>query len=57
MGRLSYWGSALYRDNYLDSTRAAGWLGMEISWFEDVLFTGSYGATNHDFGLDRKSVV
>ncbi|MGQ0796405.1 MAG: hypothetical protein ACT4OI_00860, partial [Methanobacteriota archaeon] len=52
MGRLVYWGAALYQANYLDSTRAAGWLGMEISWFEDVLLTGSYAAANHDFAFD-----
>ncbi|MGQ0796675.1 MAG: hypothetical protein ACT4OI_02245 [Methanobacteriota archaeon] len=51
VARWFYWGAASYRDNYLDSTRAAGWWGMELAWFEQFAFTGSVGASNFDFQL------
>jgi len=51
LARMFYWGNASYREHYLDSSRAAGWLGMEGAWFEDLVFIGSLGATGFNFGL------
>ena len=51
LARMFYWGSASYIANYLDSTQALGWWGMELGWFEDVAFTGSFSPTDHDFNL------
>jgi len=55
MGRFLYWGATSYRDNYLDSTKAAGWFGMETSWFEDVVFEGTIGASTHAFSFSAAS--
>ncbi len=41
LARMFYWGSASYRANYLDSTKARGWLGIEPLSMEDVTFVGS----------------
>ena len=49
--RMFYWGNASYEANHLDSTKARGWWGMELSWFEDFLFEGSLGGTGVDFQL------
>jgi hypothetical protein len=51
LGRFFYWGSAPYRDAYLDSTRARGFLGAEIGWFEDLTFLGTFAAASFDFDL------
>ena len=50
LARWSYWGATSYRDNYLDSTRAAGWSGMEPP-VEDMTFVGSLSGTSMDFTL------
>lgn len=52
LARMFYWGNASYADNYLDSTKAEGWWGMELAWFEDMTFQGSLGQTTFDFTLD-----
>ena len=51
LSRMFYWGNASYAANYLDSTKAKGWWGMELAWFEDLTFTGSLGAVGFDFTL------
>ncbi|MGQ0797822.1 MAG: PKD domain-containing protein, partial [Methanobacteriota archaeon] len=65
VSRMFYWGNVTYADPgpdgvsgnaddtgaYLDSTKAAGWWGMELAWFEDFVFTGSLDATGVDFAL------
>ena len=51
LARMFYWGSAGYQANYLDSTRANGWWGMELAWFEDMTFAGSLKAAAFDFSL------
>ena len=51
LARMFYWGNASYADNYLDSTKAAGWWGMELAWFEDFTFRGSLRADRFDFIL------
>ncbi|MGQ0797091.1 MAG: hypothetical protein ACT4OI_04395, partial [Methanobacteriota archaeon] len=66
LSRWFYWGATPYMDpgpdarfntaddihNYLDSSRAAGWWGMELAWFEDFSFTGALAASNFDFHID-----
>jgi PKD repeat protein len=52
MSRWFYWGNVSYQANYLDSTKAAGWWGMELAWFEDFSFAGSLGAATVDFTLN-----
>ena len=49
--RWFYWGSASYAANYLDSTKAKGWWGMELAWFEDFTFSGSLFDGTMDFRL------
>lgn len=51
LARMFYWGNASYAENYLDSTMARGWLGLETAWFEDLAFRGSLGTTGIDFTL------
>ena len=51
LARMFYWGSASYRDSHLDSTRAAGWSGVELPWLEDLVFQGSLSATGVDLTL------
>ena len=51
LSRMFYWGNASYKDNHLDSRKAAGWWGMELAWFEDFDFSGSLLASNFDFNL------
>jgi hypothetical protein len=51
LSRMFYWGNASYANNYLDSTKAAGWWGMELAWFEDLVFTGSLDASAFNFTL------
>ncbi len=51
LARWFYWGNASYASDYLDSTKAAGWWGMELAWFEDLNFTGTLSATGMDFAL------
>jgi hypothetical protein len=52
LNRMFYWGDASYEVNYLDSTQAAGWQGMEpFAWFEDMSWSGSLGASSIDFLL------
>ena len=52
VARMFYWGNASYEVNYLDSTKRAGWWGMELAWFEDMTFTGSLTASSMDFTLN-----
>ncbi len=51
MARWFYWGNASYRDHYLDSTKARGWWGMELAWFEDFDFQGALNREGFDFRL------
>jgi hypothetical protein len=51
LGRWFYWGNVSYLDNYLDSTKRAGWWDMETSWFEDFTFGGSLGSSSLDFDI------
>src|SRR3972149_6134997 len=51
LARMFYWGNVSYRDNYLDSTKARGWWGMELAWMEDLVFSGKIGAASFDFNL------
>jgi hypothetical protein len=51
LARIFYWGATSYAQYHLDSTRAAGWWGMELAWFEDFSFAGSVASTNFDFTL------
>jgi PKD repeat protein len=52
LARMFYWGNASYADNYLDSTKAEGWWGMELAWFEDLVMSGDMGAGGFNFTLD-----
>jgi len=40
ISRWFYWGNTSYRDHWDDSTLARGWWGMELAWFEDMVFSG-----------------
>jgi hypothetical protein len=51
LARIFYWGNASYQDHYLDSTKARGWWGMELGWFEDFAFTGTLRGSAFDFNL------
>ena len=51
LARMFYWGNASYLDNYLDSTKARGWWGMENAWFEDMTYQGSLAGTTFNFTL------
>ena len=51
LSRMFYWGNASYKDNYLDSTKARGWWGMENAWFEDMTYQGSLAKTTFNFTL------
>ncbi len=51
LSRMFYWGNASYKDNYLDSTKARGWWGMENAWFEDMTYQGSLAETTFNFTL------
>lgn len=50
LARLFYWGNAAYSTNFLDSTKANGWWGMELAWFEDFHFNATIGSSM-DFTL------
>jgi len=52
LARWFYWGNTSYRTYYLDSTKARGWWGMELAWFEDMRFDATLGANGLDFFLD-----
>src|SRR2546426_36452 len=52
LARWFYWGNTSYRTYYLDSTKARGWWGMELSWFEDMRFDATLDANGLDFFLD-----
>ena len=54
LSRMFYWGNASYLVNYLDSTKARGWWGMELAWFENFNFAGSLlsGTDGFNFVLD-----
>ncbi len=52
LARMFYWGNASYAANYMDSTRAKGWWGMELAWFEGLDFSGALGGSGFDFGLN-----
>ena len=51
LARMFYWGNTSYKDWYLDSTKATGWWGMELAWFEGMSFTGSLAASTMNFQL------
>ena len=44
LARWFYWGSTPYLTNYLDSSTAKGWWGMELAWFEDFHFNATLAA-------------
>ncbi|MGQ0796677.1 MAG: hypothetical protein ACT4OI_02255 [Methanobacteriota archaeon] len=50
LARMFYWGNASYVANHRDSTRAAGWAGMEV-WLEDLVLLGAFTSTAVDFTL------
>src|SRR3989454_435473 len=52
LARWFYWGNTSYRTYYLDSTKARGWWGMELSWFEDMDFNAALDANGLSFSLD-----
>jgi len=52
LSRMFYWGNVSYIDNHLNSSRARGWWGMELAWFEEFLFQGSLGPQTMDFYLE-----
>ena len=51
LDRWFYWGNATYAGNQLDSSKAAGWWGMENGWWEDVHYTGSLTSADMNFNL------
>lgn len=51
LARMFYWGNTSYAQNYLDSTRAKGFLGMEPTSMEQLSFAGNLGASTFDFTL------
>ena len=51
LARMFYWGNASYLNNYLDSTKARGWWGMELGWFEDLTFQGGLARLTFNFTL------
>ena len=57
LARMFYWGNASYLDNYLDSTKARGWWGMELGWFEDFTFGGDLGGPSQGFNFTLSSVL
>jgi PKD repeat protein len=52
LARWFHWGAASYRDNHLDSSRRAGWWGMEPRALEGIAFRGTLASTSMDFALD-----
>jgi hypothetical protein len=54
LGRWFYWGNASYVNNYLDDSKARGWWGMEVAWFDDFVFTGSLGVLDFDFNFNTQ---
>ncbi len=52
LARWFYWGNASYATNYLDSSKAKGWWGMELAWWEDFHFVGDLTTTSMDFSLN-----
>ncbi len=53
MSRMLFWGNTSYaqNQNYLNASKATGWLGMESFWWDDFNFTGSFAATTSSFNL------
>lgn len=49
--RWFYWGNTSYIAHWDDSTQARGWWGMELAWFEDLVFTGTLTGADMDFSL------
>jgi len=57
LSRMFYWGNTSYKLNYLDSSKATGWWGMELAWFEDFSFAGSLGAPGGGFNFNLTSAM
>jgi len=57
LARMFYWGNTSYKLNYLDSSNATGWWGMELAWFEGLDFTGSLGAPGGGFDFNLTSAM
>jgi len=58
LARMFYWGNVSYAASYLDSTKAAGWWGMELAWFDgDFDFAGSLGAPGAGFSFTLNSAM
>ncbi len=51
LDRWFYWGNATYAGSQANSSRAAGWWGMENGWWEDVHYSGSLGSSAMNFNL------
>ena len=51
LDRWFYWGNASYTGNPLDSSKAAGWWGMENGWLEGVHYTGTLVSATMNFNL------
>ncbi len=54
LARWFYWGSTPYLTNYLDSSTAKGWWGMELAWFEDFHFNATLAS---DLSFTLRSVM
>ncbi len=52
LSRWFYWGNASYVANQLDSSKAAGWWGMEDGWWEDFHFKGNLDPSAMNFTLN-----
>ncbi len=57
LSRMFYWGNTSYKVNYLDSSKATGWWGMELAWFEGLDFAGSLGAPGAGFDFTLSSAM
>ncbi len=51
LARMLYWGNTSYATYYLNSSRASGWMGMELTFWEDIRYGGSIRAADFDFTL------
>jgi len=57
LARMFYWGNASYQLNYLDSTNARGWWGMELGWLEGMNFQGSLGPAGGGFDFNLSAAM
>lgn len=52
LARWFYWGNASYTDNVMNSSAAAGFLGMEAPYMEGLRFSAGFDATSISFELN-----